>query len=129
VERAQAGPEAADVSNPVEGRADEGAAVLSEDKIIHQKYHTDLGSLLKTPGRALPLRRLLAVSDYPDDPKALYTEGFTLTEFLVDAKDRKTFLQFLKQGKRDGWEKSLKENYGYSDIDKLEDAWLTAMKK
>ena len=113
---------------PLPRWADEGAAVLSEDKAMREKYHADLTGLLRA-GRALPLRRLVAVTDYPDDPMALYTEGFTLTEFLVERKDRKTFLQFLKQGKRDGWEKAVKENYGYADLEKLEDAWLAAMKK
>ncbi len=113
---------------PMPRWADEGAAVLSEDKSIKQKYHADLASLLKAQ-RALPLRRLMAVTTYPDDPMALYTEGYALTEFLVNRKDRKTFLQFLKDGKHHGWEDALKDTYGYKSVDQLEDAWLAEMKR
>jgi hypothetical protein len=79
--------------------------------------------------RFIPLSRLLKIKDYPDDVTALYAEGHSLARFLVEKKDRKTFLAFVKQGMKDGWDGAAKEHYGLRDVAELERAWLAAVRK
>ena len=52
-----------------------------------------------------------------------------MTEFLVRASDRKTFLAFVKQGKKEGWHKAVKAHYDYATVKDLETAWLASLKK
>ena len=43
-------------------------------------------------GRAIPLKKLLGMTEFPSDVMALYAEGYALTSYLVGRKDRRTFL-------------------------------------
>jgi hypothetical protein len=72
----------------------------------------------------IPLRRLLPLRDYPEDVMALFAEGYALTRFLVERKDRQTFLAFVKQGARDGWDEAARERYDYKDVEALEKHWV-----
>ena len=60
---------------------------------------------------------------------ALYAQGYSVTKFLVEAKDRKTFLAFVSQGMEHGWDKAAKDHYGYASVEKLELAWLKKVKR
>lgn len=114
---------------PIPRWADEGAAILSsaeEERRLHEKA---LERVLSEPGRQIPLRRLFPQMEYPSDVMALYAEGCSVTRFLVEAKDRKTFLKFIAAGKQDGWDKAVKRYYGYPGVDELEEAWLRSVSK
>ncbi|HZT79906.1 MAG TPA: sigma-70 family RNA polymerase sigma factor, partial [Gemmataceae bacterium] len=114
---------------PVARWADEGGAVLSEDDEEQQRHEKLARTLVETPGRAIPLRRLFAMRDFPEDVMALYAQGYSVTRFLVARKDRKTFLVFVKQGMSDGWDKAVKEHYDFRDVEALEDTWLAELRK
>jgi hypothetical protein len=109
---------------PVPRWADEGAAILSEDAIERKRHHTMIRQMLKTPGRAIPLRRLFKLNEYPRDVMVLYAQGYSVTRFLVRAKDYKTFLAFVKAGLSGDWDRAVRTHYGYASVDKLEEAWL-----
>jgi hypothetical protein len=106
--------------------ADEGAAVLSSseydrdrfDDILHRYYHSE---------HFVPLQRLFQTTTYPRDWVMLYAEGYSITRFLVKARDRKTFLAFLTAGQRDGWEHAVQKYYAYPSTAALERAWLQTM--
>jgi RNA polymerase sigma factor (sigma-70 family) len=108
--------------------ADEGTAILAEDEDDQRKHEGLAERILTTPGRAIPLRRLFALKDYPPDVMTLFAQGFSVTRFLVQQKDRARFLRFLEQGMADGWDKAAQAHYGYEDVEKLEDAWLARFK-
>jgi RNA polymerase sigma factor (sigma-70 family) len=115
---------------PVVRWADEGGAVLSEDQDDQQRHEKLARTIMvETPGRAIPLRRLAAMKDFPTDVMSLYAEGYSVTHFLVGKKDNKTFLAFVKQGMDDGWDKAVKESYGFKDLEALEDAWLADLRR
>src|SRR5262245_41948633 len=59
---------------PVPRWADEGGAVLSEDDIERKRHDRLVRQILNTPGRAIPLRRLLSLMKYPNDMMVLYAE-------------------------------------------------------
>ncbi len=109
---------------PVPRWADEGAAILAEDA-EEQKRHDQLArKILDTPGRAIPLERLLQLTNYPPDVVVLYAEGYSLTRFLVERKDHQTFLAFIKQGLAHNWDEAVKDQYGLANVRELETVWL-----
>ncbi len=112
---------------PVPRWADEGAALLSEDEEEQQRYQGHARQILNNPDRAIPLRRLLALRDYPTDVMALFAEGYSLTRFLVKQQDHRTFLAFVKQGGRGGWDKAVQTHYHFADVGALEKAWLASL--
>jgi hypothetical protein len=112
------------LGGPVPRWADEGSAILSEDEDERQRHDLLARRILDTPGRAIPLRRLLPMTGYPTDVMALYAQGYSVTRFLVERKDHKTFVAFVKQGADAGWDEALQARYRLRDVKGLEDAWL-----
>jgi len=108
---------------PVPRWADEGGSVLAEDKQEHQRHDLLVRKIVKDQ-RLIPVRRLLSLREYPSDVMALYSEGYSLTDFLVGKRDRKTFLAFVKQGTEEDWDTALKAHYGYDKVEDLEEAWF-----
>jgi hypothetical protein len=106
--------------------ADEGAAVLSSsehdrdrfDDLMHRYYCSD---------HFIPLERLFRSKTYLPNWVMLYAEGYSITSFLVKARDRKTFLAFVASGQRDGWDQAVKQHYGYPSVAMLERAWLQSL--
>jgi hypothetical protein len=113
---------------PLPRWADEGAALLAEDE-EEQGRHARLFRTVIADNRMIPLRELLDLHDFPADVMALYAEGYSLTRFLVERKDHKTFLKFVKQGFPSHWDEALRAHYGYGSAEELEKDWLAGMKK
>jgi hypothetical protein len=108
---------------------DEGSAVLAEDT-AHRARRDDLcREILNTPGRPIPLRRLLPFREYPSDVTALYAEAYGLVKFLVGSADRSVFLAFVAHGMRENdWDAAVKLHYGYRSVEELERAWFKQAK-
>jgi RNA polymerase sigma factor (sigma-70 family) len=115
--------------SPVPRWADEGAALLAEDEEEQQRHEMLTRKLLDTPGKAIALRRLLPMRDFPTEVMALYAEGYSLTHFLVEKKGRRTFLAFVKQGNRDDWDSAVRDHYDFRSVEELEEAWLAHLGK
>src|SRR5262245_25554616 len=109
---------------PVPRWADEGGSVLSEDEPERRNHDLLARQILNSRGRAIPLRRLFALTEYPSDVMALYAEGFSVAEFLVSKKDRYAFLNFVRDGMRMGWDASARRYYGFNSVEELEQAWI-----
>jgi hypothetical protein len=114
---------------PVPRWADEGAALLSEDDESQLRHASLASEILNNPARKIPLRRLMEMRRFPDDPTVLYAEGYSLTRFLVERKDHRKFLVFVKQGSRDGWDKAVQTHYGFRNVEALEIAWLDSVRQ
>ncbi len=112
---------------PVPRWADEGAASLFEhDSEI--KKQQDLANQLVQGGRRIPLRVLLDMKEYPTDMQqtlALYAEGYSLTNFLVQTKGRSAFLRFLNDAQHQAWDAALRTFYGKQNIETLEREWTS----
>lgn len=113
---------------PVPRWADEGGAVLSEDDLERGRHDQLCRQILNTPGRAIPLRRLFALQQYPGDVMALYAEGFSVSQFLVSNGGRPTFLAFVATGMQRGWDAAAQYFYHYNSVDELEQAWLAHLR-
>jgi hypothetical protein len=109
---------------PVPRWADEGGSVLSEDDIERGRHDRLVREILQTPGRAIPLRRLFVMSQYPRDVMVLYAEGYSVTSFLVSKSNRSQFLAFIARGMQGDWDRAAQQFYGYHSVEALEEDWL-----
>jgi RNA polymerase sigma factor (sigma-70 family) len=114
---------------PIPRWADEAGALLSEDEEEQQACARNVGEVCGHPERIIPLRRLLSLLEYPDrsELEVFYVESYSLTRFLIERKDRPTFLAFVKQGMRHGWDEAVHSHYGFRDVDALEHAWRASL--
>jgi hypothetical protein len=108
---------------PVPRWADEGGSVLSEDDVERARHDKLVRSILNQ-GRQIPLRRLLSLKEYPREVMCLYAQGFSLSDYLVQRSDKKTFLAFIGQGMQQGWDRAVQAHYGHRSVEELEEAWL-----
>lgn len=113
---------------PVPRWADEGGAVLSEDDVERNRHDMMCRQILNAPGRAIPLRRLFALREYPSDVMALYAEGYSVANFLVSQSNRQTFLAFVAHGMQQGWDGAAQSHYRYRSVEELEQAWLAHLR-
>jgi hypothetical protein len=110
---------------PLPRWADEGAATLVEHETEQRVQRMRLKQVLSTRQR-IPLRRLLAMKDYPRDMHqvlVLYAEGYSLADFLVQQKGKQTYLKFLDNAYRNGWDAAVKKHYEFESVDRLEKDW------
>lgn len=114
--------------HPVPRWADEGGAVLSEDDIERNRHDMLVRQILNTPGRAMPLRRLFALREYPGDVMTLYAQGFSVSQYLVERSNRQAFLAFVKAGVQEGWDRACQTHYRYQNVEELEQAWLAHLR-
>lgn len=109
---------------PVPRWADEGGSVLSEDEQERAVHDQMVRQILRTQSRAIPLRRLFALKQYPRDVMVLYAEGYSVTNFLVGQSGRSEFLHFIAQGMQGNWDAAVRKHYPYRNIEELERAWV-----
>jgi hypothetical protein len=105
--------------------ADEGAATVVEH-ISEKGRSFDLAEKLVNQGRRIPLRVLLNMTQYPRDSDqvlAMYAQGYSLTEFLIQRGGRQHFLWFLNDAHYQGWDRAITTFYGSKGIEKLEQKW------
>ena len=107
---------------PVPRWADKGGSVLSEDDRERAVHEQTVRGILQTPGRAIGLRRLFSLMQYPPDVMVLYAEGYSVVNFLVGQSDRRVFLAFVAQGMQGDWDRALQTHYRYRSVDELEGA-------
>ncbi len=115
---------------PVPRWADEGGSVLSED-VPERDRHDRLTRHILNQGRQIRLRTLLPMREYPRDVHCLYAQGFSITDYLVRRSDRKTFLQFVRQGMQNNWQNwdsAVKTFFGHRTVEELEGAWLAHLR-
>ena len=107
--------------------ADEGAAILSENE-SQAAHQCEAFRKILAVKKQYPLRAFLAMKDYPDDMQCLYAQGHSVSRFLVAAKGRPAFLAFVGDGVKHGWDKAVRNHYGYKDVEEMEQAlaWLAS---
>jgi hypothetical protein len=110
---------------PVVRWADEGAASLAEPAPELAGNDQLFRDITTTPGRVLPLRRILTLMAYPDDLTAHYASSYSLVKFLVRSGERAKFLAFVSAGmERNEWDAAVKTHYGFPSVEQLEAEWI-----
>jgi hypothetical protein len=108
--------------------ADEGAATLVEHQSERHRQLEILSQVTRDRQR-IPLSRLLEIDEYPKDMQqvlALYAEGYSLADFLVQQhgeKGRAVYLQFLGDALATNWESAFRKHYGFQSLGDLEQKW------
>lgn len=111
---------------PLPRWADEGAATLFEHHSEQAKQLALLKQVVPRDGEAFSLRQLLTMKEYPSGMRRmliLYSQGYALADFLVQQKGRHTYLQFLEDGERMGWERAIRKHFDHDGIEALEQNW------
>ena len=106
--------------------SDEGIALLSESDEQHARY-VHLAAQAANDGNLIQVKALCAAREYPKNIAEFFAESYLLAETLVDRRDRATFLQFVRDGMKDGWESAAKTHYE-TGLDDLERDMLTRLK-
>jgi len=107
--------------------ADEGMAVMSEPRDRIEKHLRNLPQHRRD-------RQLFAVSDlmryneYPEGKYigAFYAQSVSLVDFLCQQKGTQAFALFLRDGLRNGYEVALRQHYGFSSFQDLQQRWQAA---
>lgn len=110
---------------PLPRWADEGAATFTEHQSERNKYQQQLYKALKSR-QGIPLDRLFAMEEYPQDPMPLYAHGFSIVEFLIRQRGPHYFVSFIEaciQEEKD-WNTLVYEFYGYTTLAKLQNDWI-----
>ena len=107
---------------PMPRWADEGASLLSEDGREHQRHDGIVDDLLARRGN-FALGQLFEAEDYPSDLMGFYGQGYSVARFLVEMGGRPRFLQFVRDGQRDGWDAATRSHYELAGLVELDRAW------
>lgn len=110
---------------PLPRWADEGAATLVEHESEQRRQRLLLKQVLES-NRRIPLKQLLAMKEYPEDMQnvlALYAEGYSLADFLVQHGGKVRYLQFLEDAHHNGWEAAVQHHYQCGNVEDLERHW------
>jgi RNA polymerase sigma factor (sigma-70 family) len=113
---------------PLPRWADEGAATQAEDAQEQERMERQLREVFKKK-RAIPLRQLFELLDYPRDLRAFYAQSHSVTRFLVEARGRQTFVNFVRLALGDGWDRAAREYYKYESVEELEEKWLAKVRE
>ena len=114
---------------PLPRWADEGACTTVEHASERAKQNKMLIHFLKSR-RGIPFSRMLVMKEYPRDILPLYSQGYSLSRFLIEQGGRPKFVQFIKEGMQgDQWTAVVREHYGYSSLAELQETWLEWVKK
>jgi hypothetical protein len=105
--------------------ADEGGAVFSEKDT---DSFVKLNRTILNDGRGIKLSTLFKLEEYPKDVMCLYAQGYSVTNYLISLKDRKTYLNFISTGMSKGWDTACKEHYNISTVDDLEQVWINHLR-
>ncbi len=107
---------------PMPRWADEGASLLSEDERERLRHDQISVDLLARHGE-LPLARLFVIENYPKDLMGFYGQGYSISRFLIEIGGRPRFLQFVRDGLKDGWDPATRNHYQLPNVRELDRAW------
>ena len=113
--------------SPLPRWADEGVRLLSESGEEGSR-HTQVVRDTLNEGSGLQLKGLFAARDFPRNVMGFFAQSYSVTKFLVERKDCPTFVRFITDGMKDGWEPAAKTHYGFASVNELERAWIEASK-
>jgi hypothetical protein len=108
---------------PVPRWADEGSSILEEGAEVRGRFDR-MAHDLAVKWELYRLDYLFGLRDYPPRKDVLYSQGYSVAHFLVERKDRATFVAFLKVGVDGDWETACKKCYGFESLNEMQTAWL-----
>ncbi len=109
---------------PLPRWADEGACTTVEHRSEISKQENMLIEFLKTQ-RGIPFSHMFAMKEYPRDVLPLYSQGHSLSQYLIYQRGKREFMEFLAEGMQDeNWPKAIQQRYGYPNLLALQNSWM-----
>ncbi|TWT75908.1 hypothetical protein Pla123a_26920 [Posidoniimonas polymericola] len=109
---------------PLPRWADEGACTTVEHKSEIAVQERLLIKFLKT-GKGIPFDKMFEMKEYPPDVMPLYSQGHSLTQFLIERRGKAAFLEFIADGMQDeNWQRAIRTHYGNEGLLDLQATWL-----
>lgn len=109
---------------PLPRWADEGACTTVEDVSERSKQERFLIEFLTT-GRGIAFNRMFAMKEYPQDILPLYSQGYSLAQFLIAQGGKQKFAQYIGLGMETAdWTRATEQHYGYANLSELQVKWL-----
>lgn len=103
---------------------DEGASDTVEHPVERARQRQILA---QEWNRRYRMADLFDVAEYPSDPHkimALYSQGASVSSYLLSLHDPPTFLAFGETAHADGWNDALQKHYGIRNVNELEADWI-----
>jgi RNA polymerase sigma factor (sigma-70 family) len=113
---------------PIPRWADEGIASLAESPEEQQSHERKLPEIVNS-GRMMKLSKLFAHKDFPSDVQVFCCQSQSIARYLLEHKNAKTLIAFVKDGMDDDWNRAVKKHYGFATVDDLEEYWLESKRK
>jgi len=114
---------------PLPRWADEGACTTVEHSSEKQKQHALLLRYLTTK-RGIPFNQMLRMKDYPRDIMTLYSQGFSVSQYLIAHHGKRTFIKFLERAMKDqDWDAAIGQFYPFQNASDLQTKWVTWVSK
>lgn len=109
---------------PLPRWADEGACTTVEHTSEKQKQHALLLRYLTT-NRGIPFNQMLRMKDYPRDIMTLYSQGFSVSQYLIAHRGKRIFIKFLERAMKDqDWDAAIGEYYPFQNASDLQTKWV-----
>ncbi len=116
---------------PLPRWVDEGGAQVIESPRARQ-FSDAVAREFVNSGRRIPLRRLVAMKDYPRDGQgvaALYSQSYSICDLLCRRGDGPTFLRFVADSLGGDWDRALSRHYRIASVEQLESIWIQDLRR
>lgn len=99
---------------------DEGAAMQVE----HSSEQRNYDGYFSQSARKFTITALLSAQEYPGDVGLFYAQSYLFTKFLIESRDQRTFMAFVRDKYDSGrtWEQSLDRWYNFAKLENASNA-------
>ena len=113
---------------PLPRWADEGACTTVEHASERAKQERLLYEFLTT-GKGIAFNDMFAMMEYPSEMLPLYSQGYSVTRFLLQQGGQQTFVKFVQDGlDSNDWTAATQKHYGFESLSELQVTWLDWVK-
>lgn len=114
---------------PLPRWADEGACTTVEHPSEKAKQDRLLIQFLTGDSqghtRSIPFNKMFAMRNYPRDILPLYSQGYSLTRYLIEQGGKRKFVAYVGEGlETNNWPACTRKFYGFDDLSDLQVKWL-----
>jgi hypothetical protein len=110
---------------PLPRWADEGACTTVEHVAEKAKQDKFLIEFLHT-NRGIPFNKMFAMKEYPQDILPLYSQGYSLTRFLIQQGGKRKFVDYVGEGMRtNNWTAVTRKFYNFESLSDLQVTWVS----
>jgi len=102
--------------------ANEGAACQRDEERSRATRRRIVESFARS-GRWPQLTKLLRAQNISSHDQTSYAAAVSLTDFLIERRDKPTLIRFAVAGQRGGWDAALREHYQIKNVAALQSAW------